>query len=150
MAAHPQRLALDFEIPAVLHRAGSQVTPRRDLALAIWSSGSPHSFARSIELPDERFERGADPLERGRAIFVQLAQQLFVAFAWWPPDHELYCRRRSHRGIVRAEREKSSADAVHARLFSIDKLPFSFLCEMARCLLRLWRRRPVSARHMEG
>lgn len=95
MPAHPERFALDLEVPPILDCARPQVAPRCDLAFTIGPSGSPDTFARGVQLTNERFEGVADPLERGGALFVQLSQQLLVPFAWRSPDHELHCRRRT-------------------------------------------------------
>jgi hypothetical protein len=88
VTTHPQRLSLNFEVPAVLHGASAQVTPHGHFTVAIGARGSSQAFTRGLKLANERFERTADALKRGRSLFVELAQQLLVPFTRRPPHHD--------------------------------------------------------------
>ena len=87
MTTHPQCLSLNFEIPAILHGASAQVTPHRHFTFAIGARRVSQSFTRGLKLTNERFERTADALKRGRSLCVELAQQLLVPFTGRPPHH---------------------------------------------------------------
>ncbi len=50
---NPERFALHFEIPAVLHGARPQLAPGGELAFASGPGGMTHPLPRSVKLADE-------------------------------------------------------------------------------------------------
>jgi hypothetical protein len=75
MLPQTDRFALHFEIPAVLYRFSVQLAIRGDVAGAVFVTAACDLLARRLQLIEEAFETTADPRERRRAFFLQLAQQ---------------------------------------------------------------------------
>ena len=80
MMPQPHRLALDLEIPPVLHGPASYVAIRGEGLLAIVHVAGAHEIAGGPQLHDQPFEGLADPPQRRDALFVQLPGNAIVRF----------------------------------------------------------------------
>ena len=78
MLPQTERLALYFEIPAVLDRFFVQLAIRGDSAGAVFVAAACDLLARRLQLIEETLETTADPRQRRRAFFLQFLEEALV------------------------------------------------------------------------
>ena|SRR5438067_647376 len=76
--AQTHRLALHFKEPAVPGGEAMQLLVTRELVFAPGPVEPRDALTRCVQLPDQRFEDTADPNQRSRSLFVQLAEDPLV------------------------------------------------------------------------
>src|SRR5262245_32158433 len=74
----PDRIALYFEIPAILHGLLVQFTIGGNVAGAVVVARMRNLLARRLQLRDQRFETTADAGQRRGTLFRQFLEKLFV------------------------------------------------------------------------
>ena len=78
MLPQPDRLALHFEIPAVLDRLLSELAICRHVAFAVFVAGVCDLLTGRLQLVDQSLETTADARQRGGALFLQLLEEALV------------------------------------------------------------------------
>jgi hypothetical protein len=78
MLAQPDRFALHFEIPAVLHGFLVQFAIRSDIAGAVFVAVACDLLTRRLQLIEEALETTADAGQRRGAFLLQFLEQALV------------------------------------------------------------------------
>lgn len=120
MLPQTDRFALHFEIPAVLYRFFVQLAIRGDIAGAVFVAATCDLLARRLQLIEKALETTADPRERRRALFLQLAQQPVVLPSRFVDAHAPIFRETSSPDKCGASGAHSSGRCVfhHSRACS--------------------------------
>jgi hypothetical protein len=92
MLPQADRLALDFQIPAVFDRLLVQLAIRRLVSGAVFLATARDLLTRRLQLRDQQLETSADACQGRGAFFLQFLEKLFVLGPGFVDAHGIYSK----------------------------------------------------------